>query len=706
MNIPKIFGQIGSEQAGQMVEQLVSQEVNKRHKWERRWYDNNFFDDGYHFRAISKKTGRVIDTLGKLTGYVERAIPRASLQIRGISNLLFAAEPYPVIYPKRITVEDFRNPTTKEIDLAKFQEEQKKLKEVARKQGVWVSTEWEENELPLKLIDMILLAAKNSVSYLQIYTDDDQKMCFDVYDAFDIILQGDMRDIQDVPFITKACPTTLAKIKEDSRFDPAMVAKLQPDNKYATSEIKDAYQRARFGMKTGEKELATIINKETFIKETLTEANWEKAVKKDAGGSMEGKSKGDMIMRHIFSAGGVTLGDEYINYDDYPFADFRFEPGPLYQIPLIERFIPQNKSIDIIMTRLEKWVNAMVVGVYQKRKGENFQLSNFPGGQVLEYETTPLSQMNQSSVGATPFNVIQLLDKYLEEQGATTSALGQLPNEVKSGKAIESLKSSEYANLKIATLMLKKTLKRTTKLMLERADKDYLEPKEVEYMNDSEPDYFDVIGQTGINLSEKVNKDLPSDVVPLDKSVKVRIEIEPGLGLTQQGKREAMSQIVELMTGFAKNGLLGPEPLKIVVKNFLETFGYGSTQELIEAMENSMGEGNLDENAITKTKIALAEVLKDLDMVGPKADEKLVMASKVGTLESLKDAGMIDGINKGKPKEVSKSISFKDLPTEGKVQLAGQAGITLNPDSVEAKTEEDKQSKYPINKFKKNNLTT
>ena len=90
-------------------------------------------------------------------------------------------------------------------------------------------------------------------------------------------------------------------------------------------------------------------------------------------------------MRHVFSGGGITLRDEYIDYDKYPFAEFRYEPGLLYQTPFIERFIPQNKSIDVVVTRLEKFINAMVVGVYQKRKGENFQISNFPGGQVMEY---------------------------------------------------------------------------------------------------------------------------------------------------------------------------------------------------------------------------------------------------------------------------------------------------------------------------------
>ena len=679
-NIQQFLG-VNSDNIGQVIEQLVNQEVIKRRKYERRWYDNQFFDDGYHFRVISRKTGRVIDTIGKMTGYVERAIPRASQQIRGVSNLLWSAEPYPVVYPERITIEDFRLPNG-QVDMQAYMQAVEKSKQVARKQGKWLTTEWEEADLSLKIIDMMIIAAKQSISYLQVYSDPVTKQIkFDVFDAFDVITEGDKRSLKDVPFITKTKSTTIDAIQSNPMYKPEMIKKLQPDNKYATSEIKDAYMRARFGSKTGEKQYASVIEKETFIKERLSDENWKRAIKLDAGGALEGKSKGDTIMRHVFSAGGITLQDEYINYDEYPFAYFRFEPGPLYQTPLIERFIPQNKSLDVIMTRLEKWVNTMVVGIYQKRKGENFQVSNFSGGQVVEYETTPLTQMQNSTVGATPFSVIQLLDKYIEEQGASTSALGQTPAGVKSGVAIESLKASEYANLKIATQMLKKTIKTIADLMLERADKDFMEPKEVSYIEDSEPQFFDIIGNKGFELSQTVGKALPPTIIPIKKGTKVRIEIEPGLGLTMDGKRNSMQQIIEFMLKFSEVGAVNPEAIKVVMKKFLDTFGFGSTQEFMEAMEQG-NVNDMTEEQIMKMKVAIVEAMKDAGVVGPEADQKLVDSTKVGVVEALKDTGMLDKQNAPQAKEPSKSISFKDLPAEGQAQLAAQAGIQLSPEQI------------------------
>jgi len=704
------FSQTTSSHIGQAVEELVNDALYRRRSHERRWYDNNFFDDGYHFRTISRKTGRVVDHTTRSSSYIERAIPRASRQIRGVTNLLFSAEPYPVVYPERISTSQFppiKDPQTgQEIPNPEYEKAMEQAKLVARKRGIWLSSEWdEEQELPIKLIDMLLLAAKNSVSWLQVYSDTEkQKICTDVFDAFDVICFGDERDYQKLPFITKTRSRGIEKVRHDPMFDEAMASKLSPDNKYATSEIKDAYMRARFGAKnTGEKDAGTIIEKETFMQEVLTEENWKEAIERSKEtGAMEGKSKGDDVMRHVFSAGGITLKDEYVDYDKYPLVPFRFEPGPIYQVPFIERFIPQNKSLDIIVTRLEKWVNAMVVGVFQKRKGENFEVSNFPGGQMIEYETSKLDQMNVASVGNTPFEVINLLNKYIDEQGATTAGGVNVPTGVKSGVAIESVKATEYANLKISTMMLKQTIKQIAERMLERADKDYLQPQEVSSLEDGEPNYFDVIGKRGYDLHQKLDKgaSLPKDVVVIDKEVKVRIEIEPGLGLTMAGKKDAMQSIIEYILKLAQTipGSVPPEALQQIIKKFLEAFGYGSTQELMEAMEKGMTEGQMTEEQIMKMKIAIIEAMKDSGAVGPEAEERMVDSTKVGVIEALKDSGMLDGMNQEQPEEKPLAetlhVTYKDLPEDVKREVEGKIGLTpskgispIGTDQIETATQ-------------------
>lgn len=701
-----------SDQMGQAVEEMVNSAIMRRKPHERRWYDNNFFDDGYHFRTISRKTGRVIDHVDRASGYVERAIPRASRQLRGVSNLLFTAEPYPVVYPERISMSQFMSGVTGQFDEAAYKQKMEQVKQIARKQGIWLANEWQdEQELFTKILDMILLSGKNSVSYLQVYSDPKkQKIFTEVFDAFEIVCYGEVRDLEDLPFITKTKSMDLDEIKTNPRFSPEKTAKLVPDNKYATSEIKEAYMVSRFGSKGGKDDKRpTVIQKETFLKEYLSDSNWEQATKlADQTGAMEGKSKGDMIMRQIFSAGGVTLEDSYIDYDCYPFADFRFEPGPLYQVPFIERFIPQNKSVDVIVTRLEKFVNAMVVGVYQRRKGENMQLSNFAGGQLIEYDQQPMTQMNVTNPGNAPFQVIQLLNQYIEEQGASTAALNQIPGGVKSGVAIESVKATEYANLKIPTLMLKKTIKKIAYLMLERASKDFLKPVEVSSIEDGEPMYFDVIGERGVKVQEKIGNKLPQDIVPISRKLKIRIEIEAGLGLTMEGKKDSAKQLIEYFTKLYELGFLSAEAMSMMVKRYVETLGYGSTEELMEAIENGVTQGQMSEKQIKQMQVAIAQVLQDTEAVGPKADEKMVMTTKVGALEAMKDAGILDKKD-GEGMKTQDLLDnfvkiYKDSPADVRDQIVAALGLQPSNEEEISPSQADTASK--INSMANENTKT
>jgi len=63
--------------------------------------------------------------------------------------------------------------------------------------------------------------------------------------AFDIYLDGTLTEIYDSPSIVKAKPWLIAKIKANEEFDEAAVEAISPDNKYASSEVKQAYMNAR-----------------------------------------------------------------------------------------------------------------------------------------------------------------------------------------------------------------------------------------------------------------------------------------------------------------------------------------------------------------------------------------------------------------------------------------------------------------------------
>ena len=83
-------------------------------------------------------------------------------------------------------------------------------------------------------------------------------------------------DIEDSPFVIIAHPKTIAEIKANKMFDPEKLEEINPDNRQASSEIKEAYMRGRYGREFNSDTTATIILKEAYLKEHLNEDNFKR----------------------------------------------------------------------------------------------------------------------------------------------------------------------------------------------------------------------------------------------------------------------------------------------------------------------------------------------------------------------------------------------------------------------------------------------
>ncbi|KKM23158.1 hypothetical protein LCGC14_1618040 [marine sediment metagenome] len=213
---------LDTPQISQAIEALISMYKVQRGSFERRWYDNNFFDDGLHFRFISRKTGKIIDqSTGASLVTPKRAIPKASRQIRGIANLLLSLDLHPAVYPEKIAVANFKPPTeqvgadgqSQLISDPQYLEALKVAKQTAQRIGHWNEEEWKTQEMNDKLTLMAILAAKHSISYLQVWPDAVREAIrTQVYDAFDIYLNGTLNEIYDSPAIIKAVPMLISEI--------------------------------------------------------------------------------------------------------------------------------------------------------------------------------------------------------------------------------------------------------------------------------------------------------------------------------------------------------------------------------------------------------------------------------------------------------------------------------------------------------------
>ena len=673
---------ITSDKISSYVDDMQKLSAGERLRFSRKWYDNSFFDDGYHFRHISRTTGRIVDQSGKESMQMpSRVIPKASRQIRGMANLVLSQDFVPLIKPDRVNRYSF---APDETGQQAYEKQLKDSKLRAKRIGHWIEDQWNTQDLKDKLIQATVLCLKHGISFFQVWPDAvEEKIRTNVYDAFDIFLSANYDSIYDSPFIGKAIPKTIREIKANENFDQDAVQRLSVDNKYASDEVKEAYLASKYGKTNQPSEsAATIILKEWFIKETLDAEN-KAVISKQSNGKdiLENVSEGDTVIRQVFCAGGVTLRDEYVDLPEYPFVDLRWEPGPIYQVAPMERFISSNKALDVIMARLETYLHTMNVGVWLKRKGEEFKISNVSGGLVAEYSQTPPSQMPLSPIPAAMFQFIGLLNSFIEEQGVSTSALGKIPSGVKAWHAIESLKQSEFANLYTPLQQVKKCVQRISEKMLDIAANYFVSPQTVGRIDNGQPDYFDIIGERGAKVRDKIKEPLRQDVVTIRKDNEVEIDVQSGLGFTDEGKKGRMMEIMDYMVQVSQAGLVDPVVLKETFKKMMEVYQFGPTEEMMEALDQPTPV--LDETMMQQMKVAVAETLKDIGYEPPPKQEERIMEAQVGAAQAIKDIGLADKENPVEKKEPSQSISFKDLPPSGKTQLAAKAGIQLDENELE-----------------------
>src|SRR3990167_7343301 len=615
---------------GEAVDDMRNRAKDARMNFERHWYDNNFFDDGYHFRYWSRQQNKIIDLSSNSTIYNPmRAIPKASRQIRGIANLLLSTDPTPIVYPEKVNASAF---TPEEFEAA-----YKEAKKVARLTGHWLSEEWKEQDLMEKLAHQVILAAKHGVAYMQVWPDPiEERIKTQVFDAFDVFLDGTLTDIEDCPFVIKTQRRFIAEIKADERFDPEQVAKISPDSRYASSEIKDAYMKDCHQGVSAET-TQSLIEKEAFIKEYIDEDNTPRIrAQKNGEEILKNRKKGDPILRQVFVEGNVAVKDSYVTLPGYPLVDFRFEPGPLYQVPTIERFIPTNKSLDLIISRVERYLHTMTTGIYMKRKGEDFELNNTPGGQMVEYSQTKPEQMQLAAIPANVDRFIGILNQQLEEQGVTTTTLGKIPPGVRANAAIESLKESELANLIIHNRRLQGTVKRISEKMLDLADNYFLTPQTVMYLEKGEPAYFDIIGKGAIAKRAELKIDTPRDVVPISKNYRVDIQVEKGLGYTKEGQKAAAKELGDWFVEMAKLQLIDPKVVQLYTQQLMEVYGFGATQEIMEALEQV--QAGMQPQQVDQMKLAMLQTMGDLQKAGmfPTQDQR-IEENKVGVAQTAAD---------------------------------------------------------------------
>lgn len=585
--IEKLKEAILPESKVKEVDDMIDDSHKQRVRWERLSYNNNFFYDGEHFKSVSATTGRILDYAATSTDTnPKRSIPKAAKQVDGINNLLVAHDPQWAVYPRRIDADP-------ESEVYEAEKEEAQLE--ARRTGHYLETMFDKLQLRTKLPHIVHLYLKNPVAYYQV-TYDEIKECISgsIYDFFDLYLANSVLDnLDDQAYIIKTVQKTVAELRANEAYQNT--DKIVADGKYSASQVKESYIKSSFGELA--KDLDTVILKEAWIKKYVTE---EMLSENADAPAFEGKEEGDPIYLVRTVAGGQLLREEYV--ENHPFVAFRYSEGPLYKRAPIERFISSNRSLDLIVSRIERWAFRMAKGHWLRRKNESFKTITDESGEIIEYENVAPTQGDVKPLPSTLQNHVQFLERDIEEGGVTTSILSKTPEGVKAGVAIESLKESEYANFKNPSELLAESLQEVASKILALADRYISSPKTVYHGDETNPDYFDIIGASAEKNYEDAESPLAGNVVRIRKDAKVVVRIEGGMAYTEQGKRV---MIMDLANG-------GFVPKEWVLKQLKVG---GNVAEILAQLEAEQGQPMAPQQ-LEQIKVALLQVIADLQKQG------------------------------------------------------------------------------------------
>ena len=103
------------------------------------------------------------------------------------------------------------------------------------------------------------------------------------------------------------------------------------------------------------------------------------------------------------------------------------------------------------------------------------------------------------------------------------------------------------------------------------------------------------------------------------------------------------------MIQLSQIGLVDPEVVKVYLRKLLEVYGFGASNEIMEAMEQYTAAGQLTEEQVQTMKVAIIEVMQDMQKAGilPTMEQR-IEEGKVATAEAIRDTGLASK----KPQEI------------------------------------------------------
>lgn len=346
-------------------------------------------------------------------------------------------------------------------------------------------------------------------------------------------------------------PKSLEEVQQREDFDPVVRKKVEADNRYAQSGLKDQIERQRRG---GQQSLNQVLYNQFFVR--------------TKEGIVQYINVGDYLMKEPTLLPFKTF-DEFI--DIYkPRNSDRF-----YERPACADWIDPQKTINKLFSNAEGYCDMMLQGRWRVADKSITIPVGGQNGQVIEATIGDLEQYAMVPLPQTHFQVIDRAFSYFENvSGVHGESLGRLSGSANSGISINSLQAADEQNSATALDNLKTFLSRTAIKVLAVASKN-LKIKTPIFTESSPGDTvrLDVIGE-----EFKTLRDLPKDVVGIKAFDNIEVEIIVG---TAYSDLQQQNTIMELI----KSGYM-PGNNPILDRMVVTFWRVGNQREVMKMMED------------------------------------------------------------------------------------------------------------------------
>jgi len=431
-------------------------------------------------------------------------------------------------------------------------------------------------ELPMMIKGVALYTIKYGLGFFQ-YGWDEEATGIDnlagevdvwIRDPYDVYMDPagmETGDIQNCRFVDIAVSKPVQDIVNNEHYKKLEMDDISGDTTRAASEFKQDLINNQYASDFSESdELKTKIVHETWYKKRVKD---EKKKKTDPDAYHSEVWIASWIVGHL-------LRNEQTEYGRYPIIPVSSDDNPneIGGEGYIKNLIPIAKVRNRLESQIVEYNNLVNRGRFSVEKNSGVSKITNETGEILEHNTgSEIKELRIAGMAPDIHRQIERLNEYDQEiSGVQEAFMGKVPEGIKSGVGLESLKAQTANNLQDLKDNLETSLSKLGEGILELIANKYVVSRQIKATTtDSKNDYFKVKGQVGVEAKEE----LPEDTYVIGSQNKVKVIIGSGLAYTREGRITRLDKLLE-------QKVIGPE-------TYLKGIEFGDVEEAIKDAEKA-----------------------------------------------------------------------------------------------------------------------